>query len=94
MHYKLMRLLEENPGLSQRDAARELGVSLGKINYCLRALIARGWVKATNFKNSQNKAAYLYMVTPSGIAGSEACDIGNDEKTNLCRICRYSANND
>jgi len=69
MHYKLMRLLEENPGLSQRDAARELGVSLGKINYCLRALIARGWVKASNFKNSQNKAAYLYMVTPSGIAG-------------------------
>jgi EPS-associated MarR family transcriptional regulator len=69
MHYKLMRLLEENPGLSQRDAARELGVSLGKINYCLRALIARGWVKATNFKNSQNKAAYLYMLTPNGIAG-------------------------
>jgi EPS-associated MarR family transcriptional regulator len=69
MHYKLMRLLEENPGLSQRDAARELGVSLGKINYCLRALIARGWVKATNFKNSQNKAAYLYMLTPNGMAG-------------------------
>ena len=69
MHYKLMRLLDENPGMSQRDAARELGVSLGKINYCLRALMGRGWVKAANFKNSQNKAAYLYMLTPSGIAG-------------------------
>lgn len=68
MHYKLMRLLDENPGISQRDAARVLGVSLGKINYCLRALIGRGWVKAANFKNSQNKAAYLYVLTPSGIA--------------------------
>jgi EPS-associated MarR family transcriptional regulator len=68
MHYKLMRLLEENPGISQRDAARELGVSLGKVNYCLRALMGRGWIKASNFKNSQNKAAYLYILTPSGIA--------------------------
>lgn len=68
MHYKLMRLLDENPGISQRDAARELGVSLGKINYCLRALMGRGWVKAANFKNSQNKAAYLYMLTPSGLS--------------------------
>ena len=68
MHYKLMRLLEENPGISQRDAARELGVSLGKINYCLRGLMGRGWIKASNFKNSQNKAAYLYILTPSGIA--------------------------
>ncbi len=68
MHYKLMRLLDENPGMSQRDAARELGVSLGKLNYCLRALMGRGWVKAANFKNSQNKAAYLYMLTPSGIS--------------------------
>jgi EPS-associated MarR family transcriptional regulator len=68
MHYKLMRLLDKNPGMSQRDAARELGVSLGKINYCLRALMGRGWVKAANFKNSQNKAAYLYMLTPSGIS--------------------------
>ncbi|HLA73896.1 MAG TPA: MarR family EPS-associated transcriptional regulator [Steroidobacteraceae bacterium] len=69
VHYKLMRLLEENPGMSQRDAARALGVSLGKVNYCLRALIGRGWVKAANFKNSQNKAAYLYVLTPSGLHG-------------------------
>ena len=67
VHYKLMRLLEANPGMSQRDAARELGVSLGKVNYCLQALMKRGWIKATRFKNSQHKAAYMYLLTPRGI---------------------------
>jgi EPS-associated MarR family transcriptional regulator len=67
VHYKLMRLLDANPEMSQRDIARELGVSLGKVNYCLRALITKGWVKATNFTNSQNKAAYMYLLTPRGI---------------------------
>lgn len=67
VHYKLMRMLEENPGMSQRDIARELGVSLGKTNYCLKSLIKNGWVKATNFKNSQNKAAYMYLLTPKGM---------------------------
>lgn len=66
-HYKLMRLLESNPELSQRELARELGVSLGKVNYCLRALIRKGWIKASNFTNSQNKAAYMYLLTPRGI---------------------------
>jgi EPS-associated MarR family transcriptional regulator len=69
VHYKLMRLLDANPGMSQRDAARALGVSLGKVNYCLQALVRRGWVKVSNFKNSQNKAAYLYALTPSGLRG-------------------------
>jgi EPS-associated MarR family transcriptional regulator len=66
-HYKLMRLLEVNPEMSQRDLARELGISLGKVNYCLRALIHKGWIKANNFTNSQNKAAYMYLLTPRGI---------------------------
>jgi EPS-associated MarR family transcriptional regulator len=66
-HYKVLRLLEANPEMSQRDVARELGISLGKVNYCLQALMARGWVKAANFKNSNNKAAYIYMLTPRGI---------------------------
>lgn len=66
-HYKLMRLLEANPEMSQRDVARELGVSLGKVNYCLRALVRKGWIKATNFKNSHNKAAYMYLLTPRGL---------------------------
>jgi EPS-associated MarR family transcriptional regulator len=66
-HYRLMRLIEVNPELSQRDVARELGVSLGKVNYCLRGLVSRGWIKAANFKNSRNKAAYVYLLTPRGI---------------------------
>ena len=66
-HYKLMRLIEANPGMSQRDIARELGMSLGKVNYCLRAVARKGWIKATNFKNSHNKAAYIYWLTPRGI---------------------------
>lgn len=67
MHYKLMRLIEANPKISQRDAARELGISLGKVNYCLRALMQRGWVKASNFRNSHNKVAYMYLLTPHGL---------------------------
>ena len=67
IHYKVMRLLEANPEMSQRDVARELGVSLGKVNYCLQALIRKGWIQATNFKNSRNKAAYLYFLTPPGV---------------------------
>lgn len=67
MHYKLMRLLESNPEMSQRRAARELGISLGKVNYCLQALVRKGWLKAVRFKNNQRKTAYLYFLTPRGI---------------------------
>ena len=67
VHYKLMRLVQKNPELSQRDLARELGISLGKVNYCLQALIGKGWIKASNFTNSQNKAAYIYLLTPRGV---------------------------
>ena len=67
MRYKLMRLLEANPGTSQRELARELGISLGKANYCLQALVRKGLIKATNFKNSHNKAAYMYLLTPRGV---------------------------
>jgi EPS-associated MarR family transcriptional regulator len=72
MRYKLMRLLEANPQLSQRDAARRLGISLGKANFCLRALVRTGWVKATRFKNSRNKAAYMYLLTPRGVEAKAA----------------------
>jgi len=67
IHLKVLRHLEAHPDVTQRDLARHLGVSLGKANYCLKALIDRGWVKANNFKNSNNKAAYAYLLTPSGI---------------------------
>src|SRR4051812_16412953 len=66
-HLKVMRLLEANPEMSQREVARDLGISLGKANYCLRALMRKGWVKAANFKNSHNKVAYMYLLTPRGI---------------------------
>ena len=66
-HLKLLRHLEENPDVTQRELAKELGISLGKANYCLQALIIKGLIKAKNFKNSANKRAYLYILTPQGI---------------------------
>lgn len=66
-HYKLLRLIEQHPDMSQRELARQLGISLGKVNYCLQALAAKGWIKAKNFKNSQHKMAYAYLLTPEGI---------------------------
>jgi EPS-associated MarR family transcriptional regulator len=65
---ELMRLLNSNAELSQREVASKLGVSLGKANYVLRALIEKGFVKAENYRNSTNKLAYFYLLTPSGIA--------------------------
>ena len=67
IHLKVLRHLEGHPDVTQRELARHLGVSLGKVNYCLKALIDRGWVKANNFKNSNNKAAYAYLLTARGI---------------------------
>ena len=64
----VLRLLGKSPELSQRELASSLGMSLGKANYCLRALIARGFVKAQNYRNSTNKLAYFYYLTPSGFA--------------------------
>jgi EPS-associated MarR family transcriptional regulator len=66
-HYGLLKTLEENPGLSQRDLAKRLGVSLGKINYCLNALVEKGSLKNNNFRNSDNKLAYAYLLTPYGV---------------------------
>jgi EPS-associated MarR family transcriptional regulator len=75
IHYKLLRLLQLNPSMSQRDAAHELGVSLGKVNYCLRALVRKGWIKARNFKNSQNKSAYMYLLTSRGLEQKAALTV-------------------
>ena len=65
--YKILKILEVNPEISQRDLARSLGVSLGRTNFCLKALIEIGLLKATNFRNSSNKLAYMYLLTPKGI---------------------------
>jgi EPS-associated MarR family transcriptional regulator len=65
--YQLLKYLADNPRASQRDIARFLDVSVGKVNYGIRALVARGWIKVQNFTNSNHKAAYLYLLTPSGL---------------------------
>lgn len=67
-HLKVLRLLEANPDMSQRELAEALGVSVGKTNYCIRALVDKGLLKMKNFRNSQNKLAYAYLLTPAGIA--------------------------
>jgi len=69
LHYKILKALEENPELSQRELAGKMNLSLGKINFCVNALMEKGWIKVRNFKNSKNKLAYLYILTPSGIEG-------------------------
>ena len=66
-HYSLLKTLDENPGLSQRDLAKRLGVSLGKVNYCLNALVEKGSLKINNFRNNENKLAYAYLLTPHGV---------------------------
>jgi EPS-associated MarR family transcriptional regulator len=67
VHFRVMRLIQEHPQLTQRELARRLGVSLGKANYCLKALIEKGFVKAENFQRSDHKLAYAYLLTPAGI---------------------------
>ena len=68
IRYRILRELERNPQLSQRELAGSLGVSVGKTNYCLKALVAKGLVKVENFRRSGNKLAYAYQLTPHGIA--------------------------
>ena len=65
--FRVLRLLEESPDLTQREIADKLGISLGGVNYCLRALIDRGFVKIQNFQGSENKLGYAYFLTPQGL---------------------------
>ena len=67
IQYKLLKALQENPDVTQRELASMLGISLGKANYCLRALLGRGWVKMANFRRNPNKMGYVYLLTPQGI---------------------------
>ena len=67
-HFRIMRILQENPDLTQRELAEKLGMSVGGLNYCLNALIDKGLVKMQNFSNSKNKFKYVYLLTPMGIA--------------------------
>ncbi|WP_018938970.1 MULTISPECIES: MarR family EPS-associated transcriptional regulator [unclassified Thioalkalivibrio] len=67
LHLEVLRLLEREPDMSQRQLARALGLSVGKTHYALKAVLDRGWVKAQNFRRSDNRSAYLYKLTPSGL---------------------------
>jgi len=63
-----MDLIQKNPDITQRELARKTGISLGSAHYCLKAMIHKGWIKAGSFKKNPNKSAYLYLLTPDGIA--------------------------
>ena len=65
--YQLLKSLEQDAHLTQRQLSKELGISLGKVNYCLQNLIQKGFVKINNFKNSKHKIQYSYLLTPTGI---------------------------
>ena len=67
IRYQLLKHLEQNPSLTQRELAEVLGISLGKTNYCLNSLIEKGWVKARNFRRNKKKLGYAYLLTPKGM---------------------------
>jgi len=73
LRYQLLKQLELNPEISQRELSRVVGISLGKTNYCLRALIEAGWVKVGNFATSEHQLNYVYLLTPKGL--SEKADV-------------------
>ncbi len=66
-HYRLLKILHDEPRLSQRALAEKVGTSLGKVNFCLAELTKRGWIKVNRFKDSRNKVGYSYLLTPRGI---------------------------
>ena len=70
--FRVLRLIEERPDLSQRQIADELGISLGSVNYCLKGLVEKGMVKIRNFRSSRNKMGYAYLLTPRGVAEKSA----------------------
>ena len=71
-YFRVMRILQENPDLTQRELAEKLGISVGGLNYCLKALMEKGLVKMKNFANSKNKFGYVYVLTPIGMAEKAA----------------------
>ena len=71
-YFRVLHILKENPDLTQRELAEKLGVSVGSLNYCLKALIKKGWIKMQNFSQSKNKFGYVYILTPKGISEKAA----------------------
>lgn len=67
LQHRIFKVIQANPAINQRELSQALGISLGKANYCLKSLIAKGWVKVNNFRNNRNKLAYAYILTPAGL---------------------------
>ena len=67
IHLDLLRKLESNPEYTQRELSQEIEVNLGKIYYCMKKMIQKGWIKLTNFSRNPNKVGYVYLLTPKGI---------------------------
>ena len=67
-YFRVLRMLQDNPDMTQREIAQSAGLSTSGLNYCLKALIEKGWVKVHNFSQSKNKFGYIYVLTPQGIA--------------------------
>ena len=74
--FRVMHMLENNPDITQRELADRLGISLGRLNYCLKALMIRGWIKMQNFSHSKNKFGYIYLLTPDGVLQKAALTSG------------------
>ena len=72
LHFRVLKLLQDKPDISQRDLAAQLGISHGKMNYCLNASMEKGLVKLQNFSNSQHRWRYAYVLTPTGLAEKAA----------------------
>ena len=66
-YFQIIRLMETNPQITQRELADKLGISLGKVNYCVNALMAKGWIKLQNFSANPRKIGYFYLLTPEGV---------------------------
>ena len=67
IRYRLLKILSEEPQLGQREMAKKMGISLGKVNFCVSELAVKGWIKITRLKSARKKIPYIYMLTPKGL---------------------------
>ena len=67
IYYRLLKMLSKEPNVTQRNMAKRMGISLGKMNYCITELAAKGWIKIIRFKSAKNKIPYTYLLTPNGL---------------------------
>ena len=75
-HFRVMVLIQKKPKITQRELAKEMGISLGSVHYCLKALVLKGWVKVGRFKHNPDKSAYLYLLTPEGVVHKSKLTLG------------------